>query len=135
MNQAHHVGRCGLNGLAIAERVLAARIFIEEPVRHIKVEIVERVRLVAINLAYDDLALALELTLVKKRITHSVAHEVHGGAKIRAGRGEIVFDDLLARRTVVGDAHLSYLLQVLFRVGDCAVGLEEHVLVKMREAV
>ena len=69
--------RGGRDRLAIAERIFAARIFIEETVVHLAVQIIVGVRFVAIDLADDDLALALELALVEERIARSVAHELH----------------------------------------------------------
>ena len=135
LNQLHHLGRRGRNRLTIAQRLFATRVFIEETIVHLFIQIVSWLRLVAIDFADHDLTLALKFLFVKQRISRRVTHEVHRGANVGAGSGEIVFNDFFACLAVISDAELSDALQVLFRVCDGAVGFKEHVLVKVRETV
>ena len=55
--------------------------------------------------------------------------------EVRAGRREVIVDHLLARLTVVGDAQLADLFEVIFLIRHRAIRLEEHVLVEVRQAV
>src|SRR6266851_5533901 len=68
--QAHHGSGCSRDRLPVAERILAAGVFRKHPVCHFLVEEEERIRLVPVNLADDNLALAFKLTLFEEWIAY-----------------------------------------------------------------
>ena len=123
------------HGLYVAAGVLAARILVEELVVHVLADLAERVRLVALKLADDDLLLLRELPLVEALVLGLVAHEAHRDGEVRRGRREVVLDDLFLRLPVVDDAERVNVLQVVGLLRALRVDLEEHVLVEVRQAV
>src|SRR5205085_8899238 len=98
--EPHRVGRRLLYRLAVAQRVLAARILVEQAIDHLLIQVVTRTRFVAINLAKDSLSLLLEILFAEERATRRIADREHGDAQVRTGRVREVVDDLFARRGV-----------------------------------
>ena len=92
---------------ARAERVFARRVFIEKLFHQIPLQIKIRIRFVAVDFADNDLFFARKLVFVKNRKTHRVVDKFYRRRNIRAGRREIIIDDFLARRAVIGDAEIA----------------------------
>ena len=134
LDLAHLLGRRGQDDLAVPDGVLV-RVVRRRPQQrvHRAVELEVRVRLVAIELARDDRPLAHQLLLEEQRIAHRVLHELHAGAHAVHAEGDEVVDALVGCGAVPLRAELARALQILLLRRDRLVGLEEHVLVQMRE--
>ena len=95
----------------------------------------EGVGLVAIILAEHHRPLAFELALLEQRIADRVLHELQARLEAVHTHRDVVIDALGRGRAVPHGAELVHPLQVLLLAGDRPVGLEEHVLVEVRETV
>jgi hypothetical protein len=51
--------------LSVAKRIFAARILVEEAIDHLQVQVVERIRLIAVDFTDHNFALPLKLPLSK----------------------------------------------------------------------
>src|SRR6185312_14357447 len=135
LNQAHLLGCRRRNSLPISQGRLAARIFVKESRKDLAVQVIERIRFVSIDLTNNHFALALKLEIVEQRVTGRISHELHRGSQIRTGRREVIVNYFFASGTVIGNSQLADCTHVIFRVGDRAIGFEEHVLVQVGKSV
>ena len=76
-----------------------------------------------------------QLFLLEQRIANGVLHEMHRRHQaVRSNRHEVVHD-FIAGRAIPAASQFSETLEVSLLGWNGAIGLEEHVLVQVREAV
>src|SRR6185437_13054725 len=115
------------------ERILAAPCARPERFAHGGGELEERARFVSVVLADDDFALALELILSKQRSNQRAREKPHAAFDAVGRKREIVVDPLFASGAVEFRTKLRGSGDEIVRIGIRRVGLEEHVLVEVRE--
>ena len=107
----HLIERGGRNRFARSLRILSRRVFVEKFLLHSYIQITERVGFAAIDLANHDAFFFFEFCLVKRGKADRIVYVAYCGRQIRACRGEVVIDDLLASCAVI-DTHFIRIFQV-----------------------
>ena len=95
----------------------------------------ERRGFVAIELAQHHGSLAFKLVLLEQGIAYGVAHEHQPVVKIVLMQGEKVVHPFFGGGAVPHHAHFPLSFEIRLLIGNRAVGLEEHVLVEVRQSL